>query len=100
MTKIYNKEDLGISTKRIKSIAPKPEYKLEVIYEDGSVVLYDVKDDIDTIDAFRILESEPGLFESVQLDESGTCVYWNDDIDLASDTIYEYGEKIASNEEA
>ena len=33
-----------------------------------------------------------GLFEQVQLDESRTCVFWNDDIDLPSDAIYEYGK--------
>ena len=31
------------------------------------------------------------LIEQVQLDESRTCVYWNDYINLPSDTIYEYG---------
>ena len=28
------------------------------------------------------------------MDESGTYVYWNDDIDLPSDVIYECGEKL------
>ncbi|OYP63610.1 hypothetical protein CIK98_11905 [Prevotella sp. P2-180] len=31
-----------------------------------------------------------GLFCQAQLDSSRTCVYWNDEIDLASDCIYEY----------
>ena len=37
------------------------------------------------------LKNISGLFESVQLDKSRTCVFWNDYIDLPSDAIYEYG---------
>jgi len=35
-----------------------------------------------------------GLFEQATLDSSRTVVYWNDLVDLASDTIYEYGEAV------
>lgn len=38
--------------------------------------------------------SMPGLFNSNQLDESRTCVFWNDEIDLPSDTLLEYGDRI------
>ena len=30
----------------------------------------------------------------VKIDKSRTCVYWNDRIDLPSDTLYEYGVSI------
>ena len=30
--------------------------------------------------------------KQVQLDESRTCVFWSEDIDLPSDTLYEYGK--------
>ena len=43
----------------------------------------------DTIKSYKDLETITGLFEQVQLDESRTCVFWNDYIDLPSDTIYE-----------
>ena len=52
---------------------------------------YDVNDDINTIQEYEDLKNIYGLFEQVQIDESRTCVFWNDYIDLASDTIYEYG---------
>jgi len=35
-----------------------------------------------------------GLWKQFSLDESRTCVYWNDRIDLPSDSIYEYGKII------
>ncbi len=76
---------------RIKSFTPCEGYQLLVTFDDGRVVRYDVMDDIRTIPAFRNLEMEYGLFQNAQLDQSRTCIYWNDQIDLPSDTIYEYG---------
>ncbi len=77
---------------RIKNVKPLDNYKLQVVFDSGKEVLYDVMDDIKTIAAFGDLRTTPGLFEQVQLDESRTCIYWNDVIDLPSDTIEEYGK--------
>ena len=79
---------------RIKELTPMNCYLLRVVFDDGKTVIYDVKKDIDTIPVFRQLESIHGLFQNVQLDQSRTCVYWNDEVDLPSDAIYEYGKKI------
>ena len=76
---------------RIKSIRPLQDYMLQVCFDDGAKVLYDVKDDIRTLNDFKVLETEYGLFQNAQLDSSRTCVFWNDRVDLASDTILEYG---------
>lgn len=76
---------------RIKDITPLPDFLLRVVFDDGKAVLYDVKEDIEQIESYRDLRSITGLFNQVQLDPSRTCVFWNDRIDLASDTIYEYG---------
>ena len=70
----------------------KDDYILFVEFDDGYKVLYDVKDDIKTLPSFRALVDVYGLFKQAQLDTSRTCVYWNDKIDLASDSIYEYGK--------
>ncbi|MBR3405270.1 MAG: hypothetical protein IKG91_08265, partial [Firmicutes bacterium] len=59
--------------------------------DDGKRVLYDVAEDIREIPSYGLLEDVPGLFQQAQLDQSRTCVYWNEDIDLPSDAIYEYG---------
>ena len=79
---------------RIKSIVDRNEYKIEVLFDDGKHVLYDVAEDINQIPVFRDLISIEGLWKQYSLDESRTCVYWNDQIDLASDSIYEYGKII------
>lgn len=76
---------------RIKAISARANYTLDVLFDDGKHVIYDVKDDIEMIKQYKALREKEGLFEEVKLDESRTCVYWSDEIDLPSDTIYEYG---------
>ena len=77
--------------KRIKRIVPLPDYVLEVSFDDGKTVLYDTKEDMN-LPGYDALRSVTGLFQQVQLDQSRTCVYWNDEIDLPSDILYEYGK--------
>ncbi len=80
---------------RIRQVTPLPDFRLRVEFDDGKTVLYDVKEDIGQIESYRDLLDVPGLFNQVQLDGSRTCVYWNDQIDLPSDWIYEYGRPLA-----
>lgn len=80
---------------RISSIQPLPDYTLAVAFDSGKHVLYDVKEDFG-LPGYDQLRTVPGLFQHVQLDQSRTCVYWNDEIDLPSDTIYEYGKEITT----
>ena len=77
---------------RIKTVTALDDYMLRIVFDDGEIMLYDVKDDIAHIKAFKELETEEGLWGKVRLDTSRTCVYWNDHIDLPSDTLYEYGQ--------
>ena len=46
------------------------------------------------IPAFSVIKTENGLYENVQLDESRTCIFWSDMVDLPSDTLLEYGQRI------
>lgn len=78
---------------RIKSVKPIENCVLDVVFDDGKAVYYDLKDDIEAIADFQDLLCIPGLFSQVQLDESRTCIFWNDRIDLPSDTIYEFGKQ-------
>lgn len=79
--------------RRIKMVEPLPGYCLRACFDDGRVVIYDVKEDMAQIPSYRPLATIAGLFAQVQLDQSRTCVFWNDEIDLPSDMIYEYGKK-------
>jgi len=78
---------------RIKTVKPLPNYCLSVLFDDGKSVLYDVMEDIRQIESYQDLLVVHGLFDQVQLDPSRTCVYWTEDIDLPSDTLYEYGKE-------
>ena len=78
---------------RISTLIPLPDYRLVVGFDDGRRVVYDVREDMD-LPGYEQLRTVTGLFQAVQLDQSRTCVYWNDMIDLASDSIYLYGKEI------
>ena len=82
---------------RIKDIQPLENYKLFVRFDEGKEVVYDVGEDISSIEAFEDLKVIPGLFENVSLDSSRTCIIWNERIDLPSDTIFEYGTPIVKS---
>ena len=75
---------------RIKSVTAAENYHLHVIFDDGKDCIYDMNEDICTLEGYADLKKIPGLFDLVQLDESRTCVFWNDYIDLPSDMIYEH----------
>ena len=76
--------------RRIQTVRTLPDFLLSVSFDDGKRVVYDVKEDTG-LPGYIALRDVRGLFEQVQLDPSRTCVYWNSEIDLPSDTIYEYG---------
>ena len=76
---------------RIKEVKPLPNFNLRVVFDDGKAVIYDLMDEIKQIESYQELMTIHGLFIHDQLDKSRTCVFWNDSIDLPSDTIYEYG---------
>ena len=78
---------------KIASIQPMPDYLLSVSFDDGRRVLYDMKEDMG-LPGYSALRDVYGLFQQVRLDESRTCVYWNEDIDLPSHAIYEYGRVV------
>ena len=81
---------------RIAEIKALPDLLLDVSFDDGKRVIYDVKDDL-SLPGYTALRDVFGLFSQVQLDESRTCVFWNDYIDLPSHAIYEYGKEIKSS---
>lgn len=79
---------------KIKSVVPLENYQLHVIFDDEKEVIYDVMEDIETLPNYNLLRDIKGFFQQVQLDVSRTCIFWNDEIDLPSDTIYEYGQSL------
>ena len=79
---------------KIKSIVPLENYQLHIIFDNKKEVIYDLTDDIKTLPNYHLLKDIPRFFHQVQLDISRTCIFWNDEIDLPSDIIYEYGKPL------
>ena len=48
---------------RIKGIETLPNYRLSVVFDDGKEVVYDVGEDIEQVDEFRMLKQIPHLWE-------------------------------------
>ena len=78
---------------KIKELKVLDDFMLQVSFDDNKTVLYNVKEDIDAIPSYKVLETEIGLFNTAKVDTSRTVVEWGDDIDLPSDIIYEYGKE-------
>lgn len=85
--------EVYLMIQQISSMKPLPDFLLSVAFDDGKRVIYDVKDDMNLL-GYHLLREVIGLFQQVQLDESRTCVYWNDEIDLPSGAIYEFGQPV------
>lgn len=75
---------------RIKEFKILDNFRLYVVFDDGRKVIYDVKNDIDTLPGYKKLE-KGDLFGRANLDESRTCISWTAETDLPADIIYEYG---------
>lgn len=67
-------------------------YILRVTFDDNKSVIYNVKEDFDSIPAYKDIVFSEELFKQYILDKSRTVIIWNDVFDLPSDIIYQYGQ--------
>ncbi len=79
---------------RMNNVVALENYILQVTFDDGKTLLYDVKSDIEELPQYSDLIRIKGLFQKFTLDESRTVISWTDAIDLPSDILYEYGQPI------
>lgn len=79
---------------RISYLEILPNLRIKVRFDDNRTVIYDVSEDVHDIPSYAPLETLTGLFPQAKLDQSRTVVYWNDEIDLPSDIIYEFGQEL------
>lgn len=77
---------------RILDINALDNFILLVKFETGETKKYDLKPLFDKFEVFQDLKNIKGLYKQVKIDRSGYGIYWNDDIDLSSSTIYEKGQ--------
>lgn len=72
---------------RPKTVEACPDHTLLIEFDNGERKRYDVKPLLD-FPVFKPLRDYP-FFQAVHTD--GFCVYWNDEVDLCPDTVYEKG---------
>ncbi|MCD7929289.1 MAG: DUF2442 domain-containing protein [Clostridiales bacterium] len=76
---------------RVSSVQTRPDYILDVCFQDGTRRYYDVSQLFSRWEVFKTLNQVQGLFEQVKVDASGYGVSWNDDLDLSCNELWENG---------
>ena len=79
---------------KVKSVTPEKDLKLLVQFSEGVTKRYDVIPLLKKWDVFCALQNIPELFDRVQVDAGGYGVYWNDDIDLSCNELWENGVEV------
>lgn len=74
---------------KIKSVAPLPNFRLSVQFENGVQCEYNMQPAFARWPAFRSLQEVPQLFEQVRVDPGGYGVSWNDELDLSCNELWE-----------
>ncbi|MBQ8292174.1 MAG: DUF2442 domain-containing protein [Bacilli bacterium] len=77
---------------KVKFVAYNPDYKLTVQFSEGVTKIYDLKQVINKIEAFKIFEERPYLMEDVKVDTGGYGIIWNDELDLSCDELWKNGK--------
>lgn len=76
---------------KIKRVSALPDYKLKVLFIEGTIKIYDVKHLFEKYPSFQISEDE---FAQVSVDVGGYGIIWNDELDLSCDELWKNGEQI------
>ena len=73
----------------IKSVTAKEKFILSVVFTDGTIKEYDMQSLFEIFPQFRDFEKVDGLFEQVKVDVGGYGIYWNDDLDLDANDLWD-----------
>ena len=79
---------------KVKAVNALSEYLLSVSFSEGITKIYDVKPLFELWPSFVALKNDPKLFTSVEVDQGGYGIIWNDDIDLSCDELFKNGKTV------
>ena len=85
-------------THRIKSVTPLKNFIVSAVFQNGVEKEYDIKNLFSIFPQFRDFEVIEGLFEQVKVDVGGCGIFWNDELDLDANDIWEDGLEVRKNE--
>ena len=60
---------------RISSVEALPDYRLSVVFDNGKAVVYDVREDMEQIEEFRLLKQVPHLWEQMKVDGTNSLLF-------------------------
>jgi len=76
---------------KVIMVQPLEDFRLEIVFECGQKKEYDIKPLIDKLSGFSVLRNDPGLFGTVKIEPGGYAISWNDEVDLASEELWNNG---------
>lgn len=76
---------------KVQDVKPLDNFILLVTFENGVQKHYDVKPLFEKWNTFKALITNSGLFKNVKVDNGGYGIYWNDDIDLSCNELWNNG---------
>ncbi len=82
---------------KIKFAEPLKDYKLFIIFDNGIIKIYSLKDKLEN-QIFRPLK-DTKLFKSLQIDTGGYGLIWNDEIDLSEFELWQNGVALSTIQE-
>ena len=86
-------------THKIKFVKPLDNYIISVVFQNGVEKEYDMKKLFPVFPQLCAFETNPGLFEQVQVDAGGYGISWNDELDLEAEEIWEEGMETGNKQE-
>lgn len=78
-------------THKIKFVKPLENSIILVVFQNGIEKTYDMRNLYPMFPQFEIFEKDKALFNQVQIDVGGYGIFWNDDLDLDAEDIWEDG---------
>ena len=79
-------------THRIIKVKTLENFVVSVVFQDGIEKVYDIRNLFSEYPQFVVLESDVELFKQAKVDVGGCGISWNDDLDLASEELWDNGE--------
>lgn len=80
---------------KVKAVYPYEDLNIIVVFENNAIKKYNTKQLFTQFDWYRELEN-PDIFNLVQVEAGGYGVYWNEDIDISEDELWENSEPFVS----
>lgn len=78
---------------KIKHVKPLENYILEITFQNGIIKHYNISTLFKEHPMFLPLANINGLFKNVKIDTGGYGIFWNDEIDISCNELWNNGYK-------